>query len=374
MRPYNFIISGGGTGGHIYPAVAIANELKLRYPDAKFLFVGANDRMEMEKIPQSGYQIKGLWISGLQRSFSLDNLLFPFKLISSLWESKKIVKSFKPDLAIGTGGYASAPLLKIASSKGIPCVIQEQNSYAGLTNKWLSKNVKKICVAYEQMERYFPADKLCFTGNPVRQDLIDISDKKEQAISHFNLDNTKKTVLILGGSLGAQRINRLISNHLNYFLKLDVQILWQCGSYYYEIYRGIKNDFVQVHSFLNRMDLAYAASDYIISRAGALSVSELCLVGKPVIFIPSPNVSEDHQTKNATSISAKNAAILIKEEDLEKQFKKQFNQLINSENLQSELSKNIKSLAKPNATKDIVEEIEKLLKKTGSFESNLWYP
>ena len=364
MRPYNFIISGGGTGGHIYPAVAIANELKLRYPDAKFLFVGANDRMEMEKIPQSGYQIKGLWISGLQRSFSLDNLLFPFKLISSLWESKKIVKSFKPDLAIGTGGYASAPLLKIASSKGIPCVIQEQNSYAGLTNKWLSKNVKKICVAYEQMERYFPADKLCFTGNPVRQDLIDISDKKEQAISHFNLDNTKKTVLILGGSLGAQRINRLISNHLNYFLKLDVQILWQCGSYYYEIYRGIKNDFVQVHSFLNRMDLAYAASDYIISRAGALSVSELCLVGKPVIFIPSPNVSEDHQNKNATSISAKNAAILIKEEDLEKQFKKQFNQLINSENLQSELSKNIKSLAKPNATKDIVEEIEKLLKKT----------
>lgn len=366
MRPYNFIISGGGTGGHIYPAVAIANELKLRYPDAKFLFVGANDRMEMEKIPQSGYQIKGLWISGLQRSFSLDNLLFPFKLISSLWESKKIVKSFKPDLAIGTGGYASAPLLKIASSKGIPCVIQEQNSYAGLTNKWLSKNVKKICVAYEQMERYFPADKLCFTGNPVRQDLIDISDKKEQAISHFNLDNTKKTVLILGGSLGAQRINRLISNHLNYFLKLDVQILWQCGSYYYEIYRGIKNDFVQVHSFLNRMDLAYAASDYIISRAGALSVSELCLVGKPVIFIPSPNVSEDHQTKNATSISAKNAAILIKEEDLEKQFKKQFNQLINSENLQSELSKNIKSLAKPNATKDIVDEIKKLLKETVS--------
>ena len=364
MKPYNFIISGGGTGGHIYPAVAIANELKLRYPEAKFLFVGAKDRMEMEKVPQSGYNIRGLWISGLQRSFSLDNLLFPFKLISSLWESKKIVKSFKPDLAIGTGGYASAPLLKIASSKGIPCVIQEQNSYAGLTNKWLSKNVKKICVAYEQMERYFPADKLCFTGNPVRQDLIDISDKKEQAISHFNLDSTKKTVLILGGSLGAQRINRLISNHLNYFLKLDVQILWQCGSYYYEIYRGIKNDFVQVHSFLNRMDLAYAASDYIISRAGALSVSELCLVGKPVIFIPSPNVSEDHQTKNATSISAKNAAILIKEEDLEKQFKKQFNQLINSENLQSELSKNIKSLAKPNATKDIVEEIEKLLKKT----------
>lgn len=366
MRPYNFIISGGGTGGHIYPAVAIANELKLRYPEAKFLFVGAKDRMEMEKVPQSGYNIKGLWISGLQRSFSLNNLLFPFKLISSFWESKKILKSFKPDLVVGTGGYASAPLLKMASIKGIPCIIQEQNSYAGITNKWLSKKVNKICVAYEKMERYFPSEKICYTGNPVRQDLIDISNIRDQAISYFNLNSTKKTLLILGGSLGAKRINQLTNRHLSFFLKLNIQILWQCGSYYYETYRKIEGDGIHVHSFLNRMDLAYAASDYIISRAGALSVSELCLVGKPVIFIPSPNVSEDHQTKNAKSISTKNAAILIKEEDLDKQFKNKFNQLINSKSLQSKLSKNIKSLAKPNATKDIVDEIKKLLKETVS--------
>ena len=364
MRPYSFIISGGGTGGHIYPAVAIANELKLRYPDAKFLFVGAKDRMEMEKVPQSGYNIEGLWISGLQRSFSLNNFLFPIKLISSLWKSKKILKSFKPDLVIGTGGYASAPLLKMASIKEIPCIIQEQNSYAGITNKWLSKKVNTICVAYEKMERYFPFDKICYTGNPVRQDLIDISNKRDQAISYFNLNSTKETLLILGGSLGASRINQLIYSHLDFFSKLNIQILWQCGSYYYETYRKIEEDGIQVHSFLNRMDLAYAASDFIISRAGALSVSELCLVGKPVIFIPSPNVSEDHQTKNAKSISTKNAAILIKEEDLDKQFKNEFNQLINSKNLQSKLSKNIKSLAKPNATKDIIGEIEKLLKET----------
>ena len=196
MRPYNFIISGGGTGGHIYPAVAIANELKLRYPEAKFLFVGAKDRMEMEKVPQSGYNIKGLWISGLQRSFSLNNLLFPFKLISSFWESKKILKSFKPDLVVGTGGYASAPLLKMASIKGIPCIIQEQNSYAGITNKWLSKKVNKICVAYEKMERYFPSEKICYTGNPVRQDLIDISNKRDQAISYFNLKLVNQKFLV----------------------------------------------------------------------------------------------------------------------------------------------------------------------------------
>jgi UDP-N-acetylglucosamine--N-acetylmuramyl-(pentapeptide) pyrophosphoryl-undecaprenol N-acetylglucosamine transferase len=214
------------------------------------------------------------------------------------------------------------------------------------------------------MERYFPFDKICYTGNPVRQDLIDISNKRNQAISYFNLNSTKETLLILGGSLGARRINQLINSHLDFFSKLNIQILWQCGSYYYETYRKIEEDGIQVHSFLNRMDLAYAASDFIISRAGALSVSELCLVGKPVIFIPSPNVSEDHQTKNAKSISTKNAAILIKEEDLDKQFKNEFNQLINSKNLQSKLSKNIKSLAKPNATKDIIGEIEKLLKET----------
>ena len=362
MKPYKFIISGGGTGGHIYPAVAIAHELKSRYPDAEFLFVGANDRMEMDKVPQSGYAIKGLWISGLQRSLSLKNLIFPLKLILSLWESKKIIKSFQPDVAIGTGGYASAPLLKVASNKGIPCLIQEQNSYAGITNKWLSAKVKKICVAYDGMEHYFPSEKIRLTGNPVRQDLLDISKKRKESLSFFKLDSQKKTLLVLGGSLGARRINALINSSLDFFSKLNLQIIWQCGSYYFESYKEKGNVNVQVHAFLNRMDLAYAASDFIISRAGALSVSELCLVGKPVVFIPSPNVSEDHQIKNAKSISSKEAAILIAEKDLEIQFEDEFYKLFSSEENQLQLSKNCKALGKPNATKEIVEEIEKLLK------------
>ncbi|MBT3872735.1 MAG: undecaprenyldiphospho-muramoylpentapeptide beta-N-acetylglucosaminyltransferase [Flavobacteriaceae bacterium] len=362
MKPYKFIISGGGTGGHIYPAVAIANELKSRYPDAKFLFVGAKDRMEMDKVPESGYTIKGLWISGFQRSFSLKNLIFPLKLISSLWESRKIIKSFQPDIAIGTGGYASAPLLKVASNKGIPCLIQEQNSYAGITNKWLSAKVKKICVAYDGMEHYFPSEKIRLTGNPVRQDLLDISKKRKESLSFFKLDSQKKTLLVLGGSLGARRINALINSSLDFFSKLNLQIIWQCGSYYFESYKEKGNVNVQVHAFLNRMDLAYAASDFIISRAGALSVSELCLVGKPVVFIPSPNVSEDHQIKNAKSISSKEAAILIAEKDLEIQFEDEFYKLFSSEENQLQLSKNCKALGKPNATKEIVEEIEKLLK------------
>lgn len=363
MKPYKFIISGGGTGGHIYPAVAIANELKVRYPDAEFLFVGAKDRMEMEKVPQAGYPIKGLWISGLQRSLSLKNVLFPFKLILSLWKSKKILKSFKPDVAIGTGGYASAPLLKVASNNKIPCLIQEQNSHAGITNKWLSGKVKKICVAYEGMEKYFPSEKIQLTGNPVRQDLLDVSEKREEAVNFFKLNPQKKTLLILGGSLGARRINSLINSSMDYFSNLDLQIIWQCGSYYFETYKDKNTENVQVHAFLNRMDLAYAASDFIISRAGALSVSELCLVGKPVIFIPSPNVSEDHQAKNAKSISSKNAAILIEEKNLDTQFEKEFSSLFHSEEIQKKLSKNIKALGKPNATMSIVEEIEKLLKK-----------
>jgi UDP-N-acetylglucosamine--N-acetylmuramyl-(pentapeptide) pyrophosphoryl-undecaprenol N-acetylglucosamine transferase len=366
VKPYKFIISGGGTGGHIYPAIAIANELKTQYPDAEFLFVGAKDRMEMEKVPQSGYAIKGLWISGLQRSFSLKNLMFPLKLVSSLWESRKIIKSFLPDVAIGTGGYASAPLLKVASNKGIPCLIQEQNSHAGITNKWLSSKVKKICVAYDGMEQYFPSEKIKLTGNPVRQDLLDVSKKREESISFFKLDAQKKTLLVLGGSLGARRINALINSSLEFFSKLDLQIIWQCGSYYFESYKEKGGVNVQIHAFLNRMDLAYAASDFIISRAGALSVSELCLVGKPVLFIPSPNVSEDHQTKNAKSISAKEAAVLIAEKDLETQFEDEFSRLYNSEEIQLKLSKNCKALGKPNATKEIVEEIEKLLKEAKS--------
>lgn len=362
MKPYKFILSGGGTGGHIYPAIAIANELRSQYPNAEFLFVGAKDRMEMEKVPKAGYKILGLWISGLQRKLSLKNILFPFKLMSSLHRSYKIIRTFKPDVAIGTGGYASAPLLRAASNKGIPCLIQEQNSHAGITNKWLSKKVQCICVAYEGMNKFFPLKKIIVTGNPVRQDLLDIDSKKSEAIAYFNLNPNKKTVLILGGSLGAKRINELIDSSISYFLTFDLQVIWQSGNYYVEKYRNKGNENVQVHAFINRMDLAYAAADFIISRAGALSVSELCLVGKPVIFIPSPNVTEDHQTKNALAISDQNAALLLRESELDEKFETEFSKLFNSEEKQRTLSENIIKLGKPNATKDIVAEIKKLIK------------
>jgi len=362
VKPYKFIISGGGTGGHIYPAIAIANELRSQYPNAEFLFVGAKDRMEMEKVPKAGYKILGLWISGLQRKLSLKNILFPFKLMSSLHRSYKIIRTFKPDVAIGTGGYASAPLLRAASNKGIPCLIQEQNSHAGITNKWLSKKVQCICVAYEGMNKFFPSKKIIVTGNPVRQDLLDIDSKKSEAIAYFNLNPNKKTVLILGGSLGAKRINELIDSSISYFLTFDLQVIWQSGNYYVEKYQNKGNENVQVHAFINRMDLAYAAADFIISRAGALSVSELCLVGKPVIFIPSPNVTEDHQTKNALAISDQNAALLLRESELDEKFETEFSKLFNSEEKQKTLSENIIKLGKPNATKDIVAEIKKLIK------------
>lgn len=358
---YKFIISGGGTGGHIYPAIAIANELKTRFPGADFLFVGANDRMEMEKVPQAGYKIIGLWISGLQRNGSLRNLVFPLKLVSSLLKSGKILKDFKPDIAIGTGGYASAPLLRMAASRNIPCLIQEQNSHAGITNKWLSGKVDKICVAYDGMEKFFPAEKIKRTGNPVRLDLLDVSLKKDESIAFFNLKKDMRTVLILGGSLGAGRINKLVEKSLPFFEKNKLQVIWQCGKYYEKTFKMKASETVQVHAFLNRMDLAYAAADFIISRAGALSVSELCLVGKPVVFIPSPNVAEDHQTKNAMAITEQNAAILIKENELDFKFETEFARLIQSEALFKTLSGNIKKLARPNATKDIVDEIEKLI-------------
>jgi UDP-N-acetylglucosamine--N-acetylmuramyl-(pentapeptide) pyrophosphoryl-undecaprenol N-acetylglucosamine transferase len=362
MKNPRFIISGGGTGGHIYPAVAIANELKNRFPDAEFLFVGAKDKMEMQKVPHAGYTIKGLWISGIQRKLTLDNAMFPLKLASSMWNSFKIIKSFKPDVVIGTGGFASGAVLKAASMLNIPTVIQEQNSYPGITNKLLAKRANKICVAYENLERFFPKDKMILTGNPVRQDLIEAADKSE-AIAYFNLDANKKTLLVLGGSLGARRINQLIEKELDFLLSQNIQIIWQCGKLYlndYSKYNEKEN--VQVVAFIDRMDLVYAAADVVISRSGASSVSELCIVGKPTIFIPSPNVAEDHQTKNAKAISDKNGAILIKESELETQFETIFSDLISNESKKSELSQNIKKLAKPNATKDIVEEIIKLIK------------
>ncbi len=362
MSNYKIILSGGGTGGHIYPAIAIANELKSRYPDADFLFVGAKDRMEMEKVPQAGYDIRGLWISGIQRKLTLKNLSFPFKVISSLWKARKIIKSFKPDVAIGTGGFASGPLLKVAASNNIPTLIQEQNSYPGITNKLLSKKAKKICVAYDGLERFFPEDKIIKTGNPVRQGLLDIETKAVKAKDFFDLKHGKFTLLIIGGSLGSKRINELIEKELDFFDTQNIQIIWQCGKLYYQQYKIYKNTKdVQVYEFLNNMDLAYAAADIVISRAGAGSVSELCIVGKPVIFIPSPNVAEDHQTKNAMSIVNEDAALMIKEEDLEADFENKFSQLVASTEKQKQLGENIKKLALVNATKDIADEVEKLL-------------
>ena len=361
MTNYKFILSGGGTGGHIYPAIAIANELKTQFPDAEFLFVGAQDKMEMQKVPQAGYEIKGLWIAGLQRKLTLQNLMFPLKLATSLLESRRIIKQFKPNVVIGTGGFASGPLLQAAGGAGIPTVIQEQNSFPGITNKLLSKKANAICVAYGNLERFFPKEKMVLTGNPVRQDLIDIESKRDEAIAFYGLDPNKKTLLVLGGSLGARRVNQLIEKELQNMLSQDVQIIWQCGKLYFEEYKKHNQQHVRVVDFIERMDFVYAAADVIISRAGASSVSELCIVGKPVIFIPSPNVAEDHQTKNAQAIVDAKGAILLKESELDSQFSIVFEALMKDQGKQKQLSDNIKKLAMPNATKVIVDQIKKLL-------------
>ncbi|WBL26250.1 undecaprenyldiphospho-muramoylpentapeptide beta-N-acetylglucosaminyltransferase [Zunongwangia sp. HGR-M22] len=360
-KDLRIILSGGGTGGHIYPAIAIADEVKRRYPDAKIKFVGAQDKMEMEKVPQAGYEIEGLWISGLQRKLTFKNLMFPFKLLNSISKSKKIIKDFKPNVAIGTGGFASGPLLHVANKQDIPTLLQEQNSFPGITNKILAKRANVICAAYDEVKRFFPQEKVKKTGNPVRQDLLNIDTKREEAQKFFNLDTNKKTVLVLGGSLGARRVNQLIAQYSDRLKKNDIQLIWQCGKLYFEEYKSYSEGTVQVHQFLNRMDLAYAAADVIISRAGAGSVSELCIVGKPVIFIPSPNVAEDHQTKNAMAVTKNDAAITIGETELEQKFENTFFDLLNNESQQKELGENIKKMALPNATADIVDEIEKLI-------------
>ncbi|SDS58929.1 undecaprenyldiphospho-muramoylpentapeptide beta-N-acetylglucosaminyltransferase [Gramella sp. MAR_2010_147] len=357
------ILSGGGTGGHIYPAIAIADEVKRRYPDAEILFVGAQDRMEMEKVPQAGYEIEGLWISGIDRSFSLKNFIFPFKLMSSLSKSRKIIKSFKPDIVIGTGGFASGPLLRVATSRGIPTLIQEQNSLPGVTNRILSKNVSIICAAYENVKNVFPAEKTIITGNPVRQDLLEVKQIRDEALKHFKLSRDKKTVLVLGGSLGARRMNKLIENHLKKFKDEDVQLIWQIGKLYFDEYKKYASASVRAKEFINRMDYAYAAADVIISRAGAGSVSELCVVGKPVLFIPSPNVAENHQAKNAMAVTDHDAALMITEDELTERFELCFFSLLKDERRMKRFGTNIKKLALPNATSDIVDEVEKLINK-----------
>lgn len=357
------ILSGGGTGGHIYPAVAIADEIKRRYPSAEILFVGAQDRMEMEKVPQAGYEIEGLWISGVDRSFNLKNFLFPFKLMSSLSRSRKIIKKFKPDVVIGTGGFASGPLLRVAMSKGIPTLIQEQNSLPGITNRILSKYADKICAAYEKVKEVFPPEKTVITGNPVRQDLLNVNELREEAIEHFNLSRDKKTVLVLGGSLGAKRINKLVETYLRKFQEEGVQLIWQIGKLYFEDYKKYESANVRTKEFINRMDLAYAAADIIISRAGAGSVSELCIVGKPVLFIPSPNVAENHQAKNAKAVIEHDAALMIEEDELTERFEPCFFSLLTDQRRLDRFGINIKSLALPNATSAIVDEVEKLIEK-----------
>jgi UDP-N-acetylglucosamine--N-acetylmuramyl-(pentapeptide) pyrophosphoryl-undecaprenol N-acetylglucosamine transferase len=366
LAPYRIIISGGGTGGHIFPAVAIANELRERHPDAQILFVGAKGKMEMTRVPEAGYEIVGLWISGLQRSLKISNLLFPLKLIVSYFKAIALVKKFKPQVVIGTGGYASGPIMIAATRLNIPSVVQEQNSFAGLANKQVAGKVNKVCVAYEGMSKYFPADKIVLTGNPVRKDILNISDKRAIALKHFDFTPSKKTLLVIGGSLGAGTINESILHGLPSLIAADIQVIWQTGRGYYDLYKsqlgGIDTNKIRVQDFVKEMDLAYAAADVVISRSGALSVSELCITKKAVILVPSPNVAEDHQTKNAQALVSKNAAILITDSEARKLLVEEVLKLIADENRAKELSENIALLGKPNATNDIVTEIEKLIK------------
>lgn len=364
-QPYRLIISGGGTGGHIFPALAIANAIKERHPDAEILFVGAEGRMEMTRVPEAGYKIIGLWISGLQRKLTWSNLSFPFKLISSYFKAGKIIKEFKPQVVIGTGGYASGPIMLAATKYKIPALIQEQNSYAGLTNKRLGNKVQRVCVAYQGMEKYFPKGKLIFTGNPVRKDIIDLEVKREKALLQFAFDANEKTLLILGGSLGARTINESVLAHIDKLIDAKVQVIWQTGKMYYESVRAQVNNKdlrkIRIHDFLKQMDLAYAASDVVISRAGALAISELCLAKRPAILVPSPNVAEDHQTKNALALVNEQAALMIKDADAGAQLIDTALKLLYDESQCQKLAANIARLGRPNATEQIVNEIEKLI-------------
>ncbi|WP_114749594.1 undecaprenyldiphospho-muramoylpentapeptide beta-N-acetylglucosaminyltransferase [Pleomorphovibrio marinus] len=364
-RTYRIIISGGGTGGHIYPAVAIAKAWEKRHPDSAILFVGAEGKMEMEKVPEAGFDIKGLPIAGLQRKLTLANLSFPYKVWKSLRKAKQILNEFAPDLALGVGGYASGPMLRAAQQKGIPTLIQEQNSYAGLTNKLLAKKANAICVAYPDMERYFPKDKVQYLGNPVRSDIIDLSGKSQNAKEHFGLDLSRPMILVLGGSLGARTINQAILQHMVFFESKGYQVLWQTGKYYADEMRQAvtTSQLKHIHpkEFIKEMDLAYASADLILSRAGALSVSELSLVGKPAIFIPSPNVAEDHQTKNALAFVDKGAAKMIKDNEAIEKVGQEVEELFSNPQTMRVLGQNIRKLAKPGAAEDIVNVMEKLM-------------
>lgn len=360
------IISGGGTGGHIYPAIAIGHAIKEIEPDAEILFVGAKGKLEMEKVPKAGFPIEGLWISGFHRKLTLRNLLFPIKLIASLNKARSIIKRFKPDVVVGVGGYASGPILQMAASMKIPAVIQEQNSYAGVTNKILAKKVQKICVAYPNMEKYFPKEKLVFTGNPVRKDITDLADRYKEALNLFGLSQDKKTILLFGGSLGARTLNEAMKANTEVIRNNpDVQWIWQMGKIYFDDFSNCETaqlDNVIPLAFLERMELAYAAADAVICRAGALTVSELCIVAKPAILVPSPNVAEDHQTKNAMALVDEKAALLVKDVEAKEKAITTAIDLLKDEAKMKALSTQIAKLKKEQAAIDIANEILALAK------------
>jgi len=359
-----FIISGGGTGGHIFPAVAIANEIRRRQPDADILFVGANGRMEMTRVPEAGYPIVGLDITGLQRRLTPQNILFPVRVFRSVRKAGKLIQEFRPDAVVGVGGYASAPVLLAATSRGVPSLIQEQNSYAGLVNKLLGRRVSKICVAYEGMDKFFPADKIVLTGNPVRTEIA--HGNRAEAQQFFNLDPNQKTLLVIGGSLGARTLNLATAAALPRLQEAGVQVLWQTGKVYFPEAQQQAAPYAANHlqalEFIGRMDLAYAAADVVISRAGALSVSELCLTGKASVLVPSPNVAEDHQTKNALALVGKGAAVLITDEHAPTRLYDEALRLLADPSRQQQLSQRVHELARPQATTAIVDELFKLLK------------
>jgi UDP-N-acetylglucosamine--N-acetylmuramyl-(pentapeptide) pyrophosphoryl-undecaprenol N-acetylglucosamine transferase len=362
-----FIISGGGTGGHIFPALSIATEIKKRDPEASILFVGALGKMEMERVPAAGFPIIGLPVEGIRRKLGLRNGIVLYKLIISLFKASKILKSFKPNVVIGVGGYASCPLLRMANRKRIPTLIQEQNSYAGVTNKLLARKAAKICVAYPEMERYFPAEKIILTGNPVREELINQQVKKSIACHFFSIPTDKPVLLVLGGSLGARTINNSVINQVNALEKEDIQVIWQTGRLYIDKIRHeldtqeLKN--IKYFDFINRMDMAYSAADVIISRAGATTISELCLLGKPVILVPSPNVAEDHQTKNALALVKNKAALMVPDKEAQEKLIWQALELIHDKSLCTALANNCKEMGLTGATAKIVDEIYKLAEK-----------
>jgi UDP-N-acetylglucosamine--N-acetylmuramyl-(pentapeptide) pyrophosphoryl-undecaprenol N-acetylglucosamine transferase len=365
-QPYRVIISGGGTGGHIFPAIAIANAFRERYHDAQILFVGAAGRMEMTRVPEAGYKIMGLWISGLQRKLTWSNLLFPVKLVVSYIRAAVIIKRYRPHVVIGTGGYASGPIMMAATRFRIPSVIQEQNSFAGLANKQVADKVSKVCVAYDGMEKYFPKEKIVITGNPVRKDIISVASKVAKAKQHFGFETGRKTLLVIGGSLGAKTINESMLKGIEKLIDAQVQVIWQTGKGYYNSYRAQLSHFdlrrIRVHDFVKEMDLAYAAADVVISRSGALAVSELCIAGKSTILVPSPNVAEDHQTKNAMALVEKDAALMVADKDAREKLVDEALKLLFDDKQAAKLQHNILGLARPHATEDIVNEIEKLIK------------